>query len=125
MEYDAVLIYGEQLVEDFYFGRDGDNYCGDIKEGVYVRVRIYRKEVVQLNDERQYGDIDGCLYQRGIIKQTFTREGCRNFGEYIENRQDQDVNFRVVLGLNQVDVYYYVVIYIVGKEMGVQIAIQG
>lgn len=55
----------------------------------------------------------------------FMREGCCNFGEYIENRQDQDVNFWVVLGLNQVDVYHYVVIYIVGKEMGVQIAIQG
>ena len=125
MEHDAALIHGEQPVEDLHPGRDGDNHCGDTKEGVYVRARTHRKEVVQPNDERQHGDTDGCPYQRGITKQTFTREGCRNFGEHTENRQDQDVNFRVAPGPNQVDVHHHVATHIVGKEMGAQIAIQG
>ncbi len=125
MEHDAALIHGEQPVEDLHPGRDGDNHCGDTKEGVYVRARTHRKEVVQPNDERQHGDTDGCPYQRGITKQTFTREGCRNFGEHTENRQDQDINFRVAPGPNQVDVHHHVATHIVGKEMGAQIAIQG
>ena len=125
MEHDAALIHGEQPVEDLHPGRDGDNHGGDTKEGVYVRARTHRKEVVQPDDERQHGDTDGCPYQRGITKQTFTREGCRNFGEHTENRQDQDVNFRVAPGLNQVDIHHHVATHIVGKEMGAQIAIQG
>ncbi|GAR63018.1 hypothetical protein NGUA15_04842 [Salmonella enterica] len=125
MEDNTALIHGEQPVEDLHPGRDGDNHGGDTEEGVNVRARAHREEVVQPNDKRQYGNTDGRPNQRGIAEQTFTREGRCDFGEYPEDRQNQNVHFRMAPGPNQVDVHHHVAAHIVGKEMGAQIAIQG
>lgn len=108
-----------------FTGRDGDNHGGDTEEGVNVRACAHREEVVQPNDKRQYGNTDGRPNQRGIAEQTFTREGRCDFGEYPEDRQNQNVHFRMAPGPNQVDVHHHVAAHIVGKEMGAQIAIQG
>ena len=125
MEDDTPLVHGEQPVEDLNPGRDCDNHRGNTEEGVYVRARTHGEEVVQPNDERQNGDTHGRPNQRGVTKQAFTREGCGDFGEHPEDRQNQDVHFRVAPGPNQVDVHHHVAAHIVGKEMGAQIAIQG
>ena len=125
MEHDTALVHGEQPVEDLHPGRDGDNHGGDTEEGVYVRARTHGEEVVQPNDERQNGNTHGCPHQRGVTKQTFTREGCRDFGEHTEDRQNQDVHFRVTPGPNQVDVHHHVATHIIREEMGAQVAVQG
>ena len=125
MEHDTTLVHGEQPVEDLNPGRDRDNHGGNTEEGVYVGTRTHGEEVVQPDDERQDGNTYGCPHQRGVTKQAFTREGCRDFGEHTEHRQNQDVHFRVTPGPNQVDVHHHVATHIIREEMGTQIAIQG
>ncbi len=82
-------VHGEQPVEDLNPGRDRDNHGGNTEEGVYVGARTHSEEVVQPDDERQNGNTYGCPHQRGVTKQTFTREGCRDFGEHTEHRQNR------------------------------------
>ncbi len=125
VELNTALIHGKQPVEDLHPGRDGDNHRGDTKEGVNVRATTHGEEVVQPHDERQHGNRDGRPNEGGVTKQTFLREGGGDFREHTKHRQNQDVNFRMAPGPNQVHVHHHVATHIIGKEMGAQIAVQG
>ena len=103
-EADLAAIHREQPVEDLGPGRDGDDHRRDPEKAVDAGPRSHREEVVQPDQIAENGDDDRRVNHRRIAKQCLAREGRSDLRVDAEDRQDQDIDFRVAPDPHQVPV---------------------
>ena len=124
-ESDAAAVHREHPIVDLHAGAHRDDAGGDAEKGVDVRACPHREEVVQPDHERDQADEHGRCDHRAIVEQRLAGKRGDHLGEDAECRQDEDVDFRVPPGPDQVDEHHHVAAGIIREEMKAQIPVEG
>ena len=117
---DTTTVHREQPVENLRAGRDRNNHRRDTEERVNTRARTHGEEVMQPYQIRQDGNHNGCIHHRCVTKQTLGTERRNHFREHTENRQNQNINFRVAPDPDQVHVHHGAAAQIIREEVGTE-----
>ena len=115
---------GEQPIEDFDARRHPDDHACDAEEGVDVRAGAHGEKMMQPNRVGEHADRHTSEHHRAITKQRLSGKRGDHLGIRAKCRQDQDVDFGMAPGPDEVDEHHHVAAGVIGKEMEAEIAIE-